>query len=1014
MPRSGINFVTVDFLSAPSLGSRVQNRPPIGHQFKPCRSLILEAFKPIHDLAQGAKRKRWLLCPQVAGTSGGVIMSRSGFSILISILILFMAPQALAQGLSVKDDPLVRMPGTQPNTGVVLESPNRCLNCHGGYDSATEPGFNWMGSMMAQAARDFLFWPTMVVAGQDVIWATGGPGVGNANATDFCLRCHLPKGWLEGRSEPTNASAMIGSDHDGVQCDFCHRMYDPFFAETHAGLREGSDWTGYWDEATANPQDAADATRAADRAESEAITKFSGAPFYAADDLPESEDYTEATSAQYFVSRGSEKRASFADATARHQMLYSRFHKSKYFCATCHDISNPVLANLPFAGTPPGDGVTTLTTEAQSAHSYFHVERTFSEFMLSDYGQDGGALGKGPFAPESYETSQPNNAIAMCQDCHMRDVYGRGANKRDAVWRPDQSADHPNSGQPLHDLTGGNVFHALVLASAVPGSPNYDATNEALLNQGPDALTMDLTQGLPLNAEAMLAGAERAREQLRLAATIENVNYNASSGALSFRIQNNTGHKLISGYPEGRRMFINVRAFDGGGALIYEVNPYDDAAHTLKDLDYDDYVTGELPAPRELGANEVYADELVYEMHGQSALTGEDHTFHFALSTHAYKDNRIPPKGFRIEDAAARLSVPHWDGSAAPGLYSAAEYAGGYDDVALTLPAGAAGVEINLYYQTTSREYIEFLRNEINGTAGHLTLPPVPCDPAQPCDPDDPVASNYIVQSDPFFAKLAAWGDTVWQLWLNNKELEGAAPFLMAQATVGATGGGCTAPTPNLQSATPGNQQVALAWSDAHGADPDVVGYSLYYDQAGKSQLIEDLGLVTAYVDTGLSNGQTYCYKVSTRYSACQSAFSNILCTVPNAAGQLDAGVEDLESGVYQTTGKGKNKVITFVATSSLERGAGVVLRAHVEDGTGNPVSGATVTFEISGPEGATLTTGPSDVGGAVETVWQTEAPNKKGNGGTAPGSYTATTTSVSADGYDWDGEGTAVSFSLQ
>ncbi|HEY5790152.1 MAG TPA: hypothetical protein VIX81_05975, partial [Gammaproteobacteria bacterium] len=42
----------------------------------------------------------------------------------------------------VRDDPLVRLPGTQPGDGVSLESPNRCLNCHGGYDSAVEPGFN--------------------------------------------------------------------------------------------------------------------------------------------------------------------------------------------------------------------------------------------------------------------------------------------------------------------------------------------------------------------------------------------------------------------------------------------------------------------------------------------------------------------------------------------------------------------------------------------------------------------------------------------------------------------------------------------------------------------------------------------------------------------------------------------------------------------------------------------------------------------------------------------------------
>ena len=64
--------------------------------------------------------------------------------------------------------------------------------------------------------------------------------------------------------------------------------------------------------------------------------------------------------------------------------------------------------------------------------------------------------------------------------------------------------------------------------------------------------------------------------------------------------------------------------------------------------------------------------------------------------------------------------MPRWHGAAAPDYFTAAEYAGGYDDVALTIPAGADAVEVRLYYQTTSREYIEFLRDEINGNGSTL------------------------------------------------------------------------------------------------------------------------------------------------------------------------------------------------------------------------------------------------------------------------------------------------------
>ena len=163
-------------------------------------------------------------------------------------------------------------------------------------------------------------------------------------------------------------------------------------------------------------------------------------------------------------------------------------------------------------------------------------------------------------------------------------------------------------------------------------------------------------------------------------------------------------------------------------------------------------------------------DDLVYEAHPSSSLTGESETFHFALANGRYKDNRIPPKGFRIAEAGTRLCVPVWHGAEDTNYFSPAEYAGGYDEVSLTIPTGADTVRVNLYYQTTSREYIEFLRDEINGTASTLTGTGAGGDPP------------YIVQTDSFFSKLANWGDTIWDLWTHNMNVDGAKPFLMTQA----------------------------------------------------------------------------------------------------------------------------------------------------------------------------------------------------------------------------------------
>ncbi|MBE2234060.1 MAG: hypothetical protein IAE85_11245 [Anaerolinea sp.] len=694
------------------------------------------------------------------------LFSRPLFALLfgLSLLAIGVLGAAAAPTVPPSQDPLVRMPGTQPNQ-LNLMPADACLSCHADYDPAVEPGFNWQGSMKAQAARDPLYWASMAVAAQDSIWAIGSP-----NATDLCLRCHMPKGWLEGRSEVPNASAMVGDDYDGVQCDFCHRMWDPHFEDIYAGVREGDDWAGYWDEAgNSGPgsgtlaQTAADTARAADITTAEAISFMNGQPFFDANSQPVSPAYTEASSGQYFVSPRGFRRASFSDAAMFHGVEYSRFHKSKYFCASCHDVSNPVLANL---NADPGQP---LPSETQSSSAYFPLERTFSEFILSDYGQQGGAAGLGPFAPDVFNTSRPGNVIAACQDCHMADQPGRGAAFPEALLRTgdpatSESSEHPYSGQPVHDLTGGNMWVPSLLASVVPSSPNYDPVNAALLGQGAAALTLDLDYGLGLNAEALLAGAQRAQSKLERAAAIEQLSFDPNSGSLSFRVQNQTGHKLISGYPEGRRMFVGIKVYGPDTSLIYEINPYDAAAGTLKGLG----VAGSPP----LGPEQAHLDELIYEAKMGSTLTGEQTTQHFVLSDQRTKDNRIPPLGFDIAAAPSRQTEPVWQGAIDPGYFSAAEYAGGYDAITVTLPISAAIVDVSLYYQTTSREYVAFLRREINAEPP-LTLP----------DPNPSTRPNeaYIMQSDPFFSQLKAWGDTIWQLWLHNKDMPGAAPVLMTR-----------------------------------------------------------------------------------------------------------------------------------------------------------------------------------------------------------------------------------------
>ena len=502
---------------------------------------------------------------------------------------------------------------------------------------------------------------------------------------------------------------------------------------------------------------------------------------------------------------------------------------------------------------------------------------------------------------------------------------------------------------------------------------------------------------------AMLDGALRAKQQLNLAASLTLI----EGANPSVKVVNHTGHKLISGYPEGRRMWLNIKWYDANGVLLREDGEYGEIGVTVNGvnvksmLDLDGANTKIYEA--HMGMTQQWAAQLTalgyspdlvlsYDrISGQpdftlgqlaTSTTGTVHeTFHFVLNNTVTKDNRIPPYGMSYDIARVRnaLPVPVSQYNGAPG--GSYDY---FDEVTLNPPTGAVSASIDLMYQPTSWEYIQFLY----------------------------LANN---RSNAF---LADEGVNILDAWLNTGMAE---PYVMASTTWGIPPGTCDATVPTLLTASPGDKQAALNWQEIT-TYPDLIGYKLYYDQAGKAQLVTDLPCppdsqttCTSYTDTGLTNGQEYCYKVTSYSAACESGFSNILCAIPTQAGQevLAGVVEPMQTGKWLTEGKGKNATLTFVLTSSFIQGDDVVIRATVNDETGAPVSGATVTIAITGPEPVNLTSAPSDANGVAEATWSTQAPNKKGVGGTAVGSYIATITGVTASGFVWDQLTTSVNFTI-
>ncbi len=489
-------------------------------------------------------------------------------------------------------------PGTQPTEiNEYMMGAVECSSCHGNFNATTEPYRPWAASMMGQAARDPIFHAAIAIAEQDASFSG-----------DLCLRCHAPSAWIEGRSVPTNGSALTGWDFEGVTCHTCHRMVDPVYTP-----------------GVSPPED-------------EAILAGLGS-------LP-----VNPHSGQYVIDPNDRRRGPFDLGTfSFHQWIQSPFHTKSQMCATCHDVSNPILTRQ-----PNGTYVLNALDQPHPTHDKydeFPIERTYSEWSRSAFAQGPVHMG-GLFGGNKLE-------VSSCQDCHMPDATGKactfGATRTDL---------------PPHFFNGGNTWVLKAVRTLYPDLETH------------------------LSQASVDASITRATQMLKNASHL--ALSEPAPGTLNVRVTNNSGHKLPSGYPEGRRVWINVKFFSAQGALIAERGHYDPVGATLT-----------------AGDTKVYEAKLGIDA-AMAAVSGEPQgeSFHFVLNNVWLKDNRIPPMGFTNAGFAAV--------QAAPVGYA---YADGqhWDDTPFASPPGARRAEVRVFYQTTSKEYIEFLRGEnTTNTAGQV------------------------------------------------------------------------------------------------------------------------------------------------------------------------------------------------------------------------------------------------------------------------------------------------------
>lgn len=829
---------------------------------------------------------------------------------------------------------LVPNPGTQQQelANITFPAPYNtfefvvtCGACHGGTVDQNAGHFaNWAGSSMASAARDPVFRANQIGVNNLVESLTGENGAGN-----MCFRCHSPNGWYSGRFDPTLAgdpegrtmqhSILASTDDEGIMCEFCHRTIgnvtmqrddlnpnDPVW-NLLAGLSDwphnGGPFIDQDGDPTIAPGNPYGDTTLQINDGMTYVGKYSGSVDIYYSDLPlDGTSYTGQTYAIYpswwtgpknpvpagmpqFNSAGEElayaidgslpihfevpigaptdPNTGLPDYQAQGLSLEhptagdrpglnpsyvppaNSFIRSSEFCGSCHDLTVPVLNH----GMPE--------------------QRTYTEWLYSDFNTD----------------------TTRCQDCHMPTLKHEYADDTPvslnvdptlAGWFPYAKDRNPNGGTAFHKFAGANLDLSAMMTILYPevdleviGAPTGNDTR--------------IFPGM-LSDRTTMWDRNRRNTEITLVDGVDveilgDPVFNSTTGKweVQVKVTNTAGHRIPSGYPDGRRFWINLQVTDGSNSVVYESGYYDQEEAVL----YTD--SGLAPFQRALTPNIDSSNNavMVYERltgtcidangaaifpnpaagdpascTGSPALTNNFILF----------DNRIPPAGFSYADY--RLSgVKFWNYDAvtmAPyedyGRYPDGQ---NWDIVTYSFtadPNATLSVRAELLWQTHTREFMEHLRVQDTSNV-RPEGPPSVFEPNYPLTPNylsDVISLDTITDMDgnPLQDN---WGGIAYAAWLLTGK---GAPYMVA-----ADDTTFTAPpaAPTNVAATPLDPfTIRVSWDTV----PDAEGY-LVWIRYGLSDetaswdkfaiVYEDLDPSTPeweVLNEALNVGKSYTYKI--------------------------------------------------------------------------------------------------------------------------------------------------------
>ncbi|HET7832273.1 MAG TPA: hypothetical protein VFK88_04840 [Gallionella sp.] len=673
----------------------------------------------------------------------------------------------------------------------------------------------------------------------------------------------------------------------------------------------------------------------------------------------------------------------------------NNFIRTSEFCGSCHDLTVPVLNH----GMPE--------------------QRTFTEWKFSDFSKASN-VGYDPIKKQTWNGEQ------RCQDCHMptlRHEYtdlDPGSYNADPYlvggfpYGKDRSK---QGGTAFHKLTGANRDLPMMMKVLYP-----EVDLEVIgLRTGKDPRPFPgmLSDRGPMwdraknNTEITL----RDAVEVRISQPPTEVNSKPGVYEMKVRVTNKSGHRIPSGYPDGRRFWLAINVKDASGTAVYTSGVYDETQAMLftdaRKNGFNRALTSIIDAtPSSHGTSTVSGNAvMVYErvtgtcvdangaaiFPTPSAGTPARCAASPALTNNFILfDNRIPPKGFTYQDY--RMSgIKFW--SYDPATMVPFEQGGAknskvaprypdsqnWDEVTYRFNAPQGSVltaSAEVYWQTHTREFMEHLRNQDTSTV-RPEGPPNLLDPSYPLNPT--YLSNSINGkplsgiNDPFNPGVPLndnWGGVAYAAWLETGK---GAPFLVDRDDTSVSGApaATTVAVRALNSndpdyidpvtLAPDSFAAKIEWAPVANAD----GYTIWI-RYGKSDTTadwdrlavvgKDVTTFTEHVlgDASLASpGKTYGFKVVPFNGKGDGPDSNVF--VHKVASALPAAPTNLTASRDSTGGSTASSIkLTWFDNANNENSFELWRYDNMTNGVGSgpmTIIGR-IGSQTAGPAGGAPTTG--------------------------------------------------------